>query len=234
LRSTQRRIVAVSEDKEPQPIWRQQSPIDLVLGTSLPTTFARDYLVIGYPNADLPGRFKSHNFYFDAPPPLTFNGQEASLERLHIHSPSEHRLDGKAFDFEIHFVNPLKDSSGDSKAVVIGVFFKERRGAATPPSIRALDEALKARATTRAGAGTGGEVSGSVNPSDFLPVNRGQFFRYEGSLTTGDFDQVISWFVLPHLVFVSPKDVAELKKHAHEPAREVQALDRRFVLRNFT
>ena len=123
--------------------------------------------------------------------------------------------------------------SGDSKAVVIGVFFKERRGAATPPSIRALDEALKARATTRAGAGTGGEVSGSVNPSDFLPVNRGQFFRYEGSLTTGDFDQVISWFVLPHLVFVSPKDVAELKKHAHEPAREVQALDRRFVLRNF-
>ena len=100
----------MSEDKEPQPIWRQQSPIDLVLGTSLPTTFARDYLVIGYPNADLPGRFKSHNFYFDAPPPLTFNGQEASLERLHIHSPSEHRLDGEAFDFEIHFVNPLKDS----------------------------------------------------------------------------------------------------------------------------
>ena len=48
----------MSEDKEPQPIWRQQSPIDLVLGTSLPTTFARDYLVIGYPNADLPGRFK--------------------------------------------------------------------------------------------------------------------------------------------------------------------------------
>jgi hypothetical protein len=88
LHSTQRRIVAVSEDKEPQPIWRQQSPIDLVLGTSLPTTFARDYLVIGYPNADLPGRFKSHNFYFDAPPPLTFNGQEASLERLQSTRPA--------------------------------------------------------------------------------------------------------------------------------------------------
>jgi carbonic anhydrase len=219
--------------KEPQPIWRQQSPIDLVMGTSFPATFARDYLVIGYPNTDLPGHFKNHNFYFDSPPPLTFNGKEASLERLHIHSPSEHLLDGKAFDFEIHFVNPLQDTSGDTKAVVIGVFFKEKRGAATPPSIKTLDETLKARSRTLDNAGKS-EIPGSVNPSDFLPVNRGQFFRYEGSLTTGDFDQVISWVVMPHLVYVAPKDVAELKKYAHEHAREVQTLDRRFVLRNFT
>lgn len=219
---------------EPQPIWRQQSPIDLVTGSTFPTTFPRDYLVIDYPNADLPGRFKKHNFYFDVPPTLIFNGKEASLERLHIHSPSEHLLDGNPFDFEIHFVNPLKDATGDTKAVVIGVFFKEKRGAATPPSVKALDATLKSLATQRKATAPDKETVGSVNPSDFLPVNRGQFFRYEGSLTTDPFDQVISWVVLPHLVYVSPKDVAELKKYAHEHARDVQNIDRRFVLRNFT
>lgn len=220
--------------KEPQPVWRQQSPIDLAAGAALPVVFPRDYLVIGYPNADLPGHFKDHNFWFDDPPPLTFNGKEAALERLHIHSPSEHLLEGKSFDFEIHFVNPLKDTTGDTKAVVIGVFFKERRGAVTPPGIRALDEALKAAPGAEGTLRAAGKVTGRVNPSDFLPVNRGQFFRYEGSLTTGDFDQVISWVVLPHLVYVAPKDVAVLKKHAHEHARKVQKIDRRFVLRNFT
>lgn len=220
--------------KEPQPVWRQQSPIDLVMATSLPVTFPRDYLVIGYPNAELPGHFEDHNFWFDDPPPLAFNGKEASLERLHIHSPSEHLLEGKPFDFEIHFVNPLKDTTGDTKAVVIGVFFKERRGAETPPGIKMLDEALKTAAPARSAAPAGGKIPGKVNPADFLPVNRGQFFRYEGSLTTPEYAQIISWFVMPHLVYVAPKDVAALKKYAHETAREVQKLDRRFVLRNFT
>lgn len=73
-----------------------------------------------------------------------------------------------------------------------------------------------------------------LRSGDFLSANRDQFFRYEGSRTTPEYDQVISWFVLPHLVYVAPKDVAALKKYAHEHAREVQPLDRRFVLRNFT
>lgn len=224
----------MSKAIEPMPIWRHQSPIDLVKDDAFPTTFPQDYLVNGYPNADLPGQFKDHNFYFDSQPSLTFNGKDASLERLHIHSPSEHLLDGKQFDFEIHFVNPLKDTTGDTKAVVIGVFFKETRGSVTPSSIKALNDILKAQATAKQNARSGDGIPGSINPLDFLPTNRSQFYRYEGSLTTGDFKQIISWVVMPQLVLVSPKDVAQLKKYAHEGARGVQKLDRRFVLRNFT
>lgn len=224
----------MSKKTEPMPIWRQQSPIDLSLQTSLPTALSLDYLVIDYPNADLAGRFEDENFWFDSPPSLTFSGNEAFLERLHIHSPSEHLIDGSCFDFEIHFVNPLKKPTGTIEAVVIGVFFKEKRGAMTPSSIKSLNTALKAAPKTTKKSRTSHRIPGSVNPCDFLPVNRGQYYRYEGSLTTGSFKQTISWFVMPQLVLVAPADVAALKAHAHEGARKVQSLDRRFVLRNFT
>lgn len=223
----------MSKKTEPLPIWRQQSPIDLSLSSSFPATFPLDYLVIDYPNTDLSGRFEDENFWFDSPPRLTFNGNEASLQRLHIHSRSEHLIDGKSFDFEIHFVNALKTPVGGTEAVVIGVFFKEKKGAVTPPSIKAFNAILRTGAVAPKKKRSAGKIAASVNPCDFLPTNRGQYYRYEGSLTTGEFKQIVSWFVMPQLVHVAPKDVEQLKLHAHEDARKVQELDRRFVLRNF-
>lgn len=188
----------------------------------------------------------NHNFYFDNPPLIQFAGIAAPLERVHIHSRSEHWLDGKDFDFEIHFVHPFPNppdpeaTTGESTHVVFGVFFKERTDAKTPNSIRALNNALKAKLQPNAKRLADSEtaVGSAVNPLDFLPSNRSQFFRYEGSLTTPDadgfFKERVSWVVYPHFVEVDPADVAELKAHAHEGAREPQELNRRFVLRNFS
>jgi carbonic anhydrase len=112
-----------------RPVWNQQSPIALDTAMSRVTTFPKDYLAIDYPNEALPGFFAEHNFWFDKPPCMSLDGHAAKLERLHIHSPSEHHVDGTHFPFEIHFVNKFLDESGDSKAVVIGAFFEELSGA---------------------------------------------------------------------------------------------------------
>jgi carbonic anhydrase len=229
------------------PYGSQQSPIQLETAKAIPVVYPIDYLVVDYPNQELPGIFNhsDHNFYFDSPPTIQFAGITAPLERVHIHSRSEHWLDGMDFDFEIHFVHPFLNPSepaattGDSTHVVLGVFFKESPRAKTPKSIRALNDALKSKlkANSKRVAVDEPPVGTAVNPLDFLPSNRSQFFRYEGSLTTPDsnglFKERVSWVVYPHLIEVDPADVAELKQHAHEGAREPQEINRRFVLRNF-
>ena len=208
-----------------RPVWQQQSPIALD-HTSMPAHFPLEYLVINYPDEALSGHFCEHNFWFDEPPLMALDNQEAKLIRLHIHAPAEHLVFDEVQDFEIHFVNEFIDQSGDSKAVVIGAFFKEQDGAPTPAGIRALDQALQGRAIAE-------RTHYTVNPWTFLPTNIGQFFRYEGSLTTPAYDQNVSWVVLPMPVLVDPHDVQALKEHAEDDARDIQKLERRFVLRNF-
>lgn len=226
------------------PYGSQQSPIKLSTQTALPVVFPKDYLVVGYPNEPLAGKFSHHNFVFDHPPPLTFAGVEAKLERIHIHARSEHWLDGTDHDFEIHFVNPLPNvadptaPTGPSTHVVLGVFFKVVTTAKTPPAVVALNKAIQGRLSPEAKRlpADAEPVKLSINPSDFLPANRSQYFRYEGSLTTPDdakYRERVSWIVYPHLIEVRPEDVVALKDHAQETARPPQEVNRRFILRNF-
>ena len=230
------------------PYGSQQSPIQIDSGKAIRADFPSSYLVVNYPNEELSGHFNhtNHNFYFDSPPVIRFAGIDAPLERVHIHSRSEHWLDGVDFDFEIHFVHPFPNpvdptaTTGDSTHVVFGVFFKEKPNAQTPKSIRALNEALKAKmkSNQKRLADDDPPVHVGANPSEFMPPNKSQFFRYEGSLTTPDPDgfykERVSWIVYPQLIEVDPADVAELKQHAHEGARETQEINRRFILHSFS
>jgi len=50
---------------------------------------------------------------------IFFGGQKYELRQFHFHKPSEHLIDGKQFEMEIHFVF-LPTKSGPSKALVLG------------------------------------------------------------------------------------------------------------------
>ena len=253
--------------------WRygsQQSPIKIDTASAIPILLPLDYLVIGYPNEPCAGYFDhtSHEFRFDIPPALQYQDRDLFLTQIHIHSRSEHWLDGNDFDFEIHFVHRVPSTSTDPASnadntsyVVLAAFFKERPGALTPNAIRSLNAALptKAPADGQNEKTAALRTNHSINPYDFLPTNLSQFFRYEGSLTTPDKNELhkepanwdwddsqdiranesdihkerVSWVVYPQLIEVDPNDVAGLKTNAQKPARNPQQLNRRFVLRNF-
>ena len=93
----------------------KQSPINIEVANTVPKDFPSEYLVLSYPNQSLSGHLgreeageHKENFYFDSPPSASFDGKNATLQRIHIHAPtSEHYLDGQSFPFEIHFVNPF-------------------------------------------------------------------------------------------------------------------------------
>lgn len=232
-------------------IGSQQSPIMIETAKTISVQLPADYLVVEYPDEPLAGHLdhQNHNFYFDNPPQIQFDGKSAPLERIHIHSRSEHWLSDqgvdKDFDFEIHFVHPLPSPSdpttgtGASTHVVFGVFFKETENASTPHSIRSLNEAIKSILKSNKSQLEEDEppVTANINPLDFMPENQSQFFRYEGSLTTPNKDltpnpEIVSWIVYPDLVEVDPAHVEFLKEHCNETARILQPINRRFILRN--
>ena len=46
--------------------------------------------------------------------------------QLHFHAPSEHTIDGKQMDLEMHIVHTYKDTGG--LGAVIGIFFDREHG----------------------------------------------------------------------------------------------------------
>ncbi len=73
----------------------------------------------------------------------------------------------------------------------------------------------------------------STNPLDWLPEDTKKYYRYEGSLTTPEYDENVSWVVLREPLKLSKKELMKLIPFLQHPARETQPLNRRFVLSNF-
>ena len=68
-----------------------------------------------------------------------------------------------------------------------------------------------------------------IDPSVYLPKDR-NYFRYEGSLTTGDLDELVAWVVLRDPITIPAQEPLKLDP---ESSRLVLPLHRRFVLRSF-
>ncbi|KAF1782901.1 FAD/NAD(P)-binding domain [Phytophthora cactorum] len=70
---------------------------------------------------------------------VTVKKETYKYAQFHVHTPSEHTIDGKAFDGEIHFVHKKADGSG---ALVIGLFLKKTNEADTEPAVDAIVDAM--------------------------------------------------------------------------------------------
>jgi len=147
---------------------------------------------------------------------IVLDGTRFRLLQYHFHHPSEHLLNGKAFDMEAHFVH-VSDSG---TLAVLGVFIEP--GAES----RALKPVWNVM-PSEAGKASGGTVA----PADLLPENSA-YFRYMGSLTTPPCSQKVIWTVYREPVTAS---VAQVKKFAEifpMNARPAQRLNRRLLLRS--
>lgn len=71
-----------------------------------------------------------------------------------------------------------------------------------------------------------------IDARKLLPSQR-KWYRYEGSLTSEPYSEIVTWIVFPALLSISSDDLTQLKKEAHQPEREIQDINRRVLLRNF-
>lgn len=193
----------------------QQSPINLtgVIKATLGP------VAVGYKKAPL--RVWHNGYYMQCNMPagnkVTVAGISYELLQFHFHHPSEHRVDGKRFDMEAHFVNKAADGS----VCALGMFIEPGRA---NPVLGAVVEAMPSE------PGPEKVVSGvTVDPMQLFPRNR-SYFRYMGSLTTPPCSETLNWVVFRTPIEASPEQIKRYATVFPLDARPIQPTNRRFVL----
>jgi len=108
---------------------------------------------------------------------------ESTAHEFHFHSPSEHTLNGKQFDLELHIVHQANKEAHHS---VIAILFEVNDNAKPHPFIDVLDAKH-----------TGNSVKCDIE--NFLGsklASKNSFYSYEGSLTTPPCSESVTWYVI--------------------------------------
>lgn len=208
----------------------QQSPIDLGLATPIAAVFPPEYLELrwgghldGVPDGE-PGHIKFVFNKLKAGVGLSLGGQFFRLLQFHFHAPSEHKVSRKSWPLELHIVHQKPKTES---LVVLGIMVEEGHG--HPEAHRFFREFVDCYAEKASPATI------SIDPHDLLPENRGDFFRYEGSLTTKadeDNDETVSWVIFREPLRVDRATLRKFIGLGHQ-AKKLQELHRRFVLTSF-
>ena len=202
--------------------WEQQSPINV--RRTVRADAPKDYLRLAWP-PEIEGfrRAGEHGveIIFGVTPDnyLELGGKRFHLRQFHFHHPSEHLLDGRMFDGELHLVHQNLD---DSTFAVVGIFLE--LGAPSRETKEAASLAESFLLANEPG------IPIPTKPQWWLPRKRDRVLRYEGSLTTPPFTESVSWIILPE-----PKPIAlELFKaifgQQPQEARAIQPQNRRYIL----
>jgi carbonic anhydrase len=91
---------------------------------------------------------------------FTYNKIVYNLKQFHLHTKSEHSINGKQADLEIHFVHTTDDAAAENKVLVVGAFFNVLDGYSSPSFIKELVEAIPKV----------GETPAAVVPVNFFEV----------------------------------------------------------------
>jgi carbonic anhydrase len=140
---------------------------------------------------------------------LNYNGTDYVLQSLHFHTPAEHRINGKLYPFEGHFIY----QSNSGKFLVVGVFYKLGHENA------ALETVLGSPHQKR--------ITFDIN--QFYPASKA-FYTYEGSLTTPPCAEGLTWIVMKQPMAISAAQLHFFKRYIMaDNSRPPQPLDNRVI-----
>ena len=191
-----------------------QSPIDIVdtFDTQLPT------LTLDYTTSAIDLINNGHTAQVNVQPGsyLRVGGEEYELLQFHVHTPSEHRVNGKAFLMETHYVH--RNASGE--LAVLALLHHE--GVPSVAFDRFEDKIPKA-------AGNSAKYSESLAAAPITRVDKA-YYRYNGSLTTPPCSEGVRWYVLKQSSAVSLDQQKAYQRLIGDDARGPQAINARVVL----
>ena len=172
---------------------QQQSPVDITgyeEADAEPISFLYDSDAAAVHND---GRFVHIDY---APGSMLSVGKQIfELKSAHLHSPSEHWIDGVSFAAELHLVH----ADADGRLVAVALLF--RLGDPSPAVEAILDAAPAAGNTVSAGI--------TLNAGDFAPDELG-YYQYDGSKTTPPCQEPVGWFVMSQPKTISQEQVDRL------------------------
>jgi carbonic anhydrase len=193
---------------------RNQSPIDIVD----PRKAKLGPIALSYGGSTTSVIDNGHTIQVEVSPgnSLEMDGRKYALVQFHLHSPSEHQIDGKSFPLEAHFVH--ENERGE--LAVVAVLFHDgphHPGLAT----------IGTRAFIQAGKSHSIDVP--IAELGIVPEGR-THYRYSGSLTTPPCTEGVLWLILKDTSSVSKEQVATFVKMIGEDARGAQPLNGRLVV----
>jgi carbonic anhydrase len=147
---------------------------------------------------------------------LTLNGTTYTLKQFHVHTPSEHTIDGKNMPMEVHLVH--QDSAGHF--AVVGVLVKEGAANANFAKLVANLPAAKGDTVTVAGE--------QMDLTMHLPAQE-KAYHYVGSLTTPPCSEGVQWLVLQDMITLSKEQIEAFSSRVGPNNRPTQPLNTRTV-----
>ncbi|XP_057982199.1 alpha carbonic anhydrase 7-like [Malania oleifera] len=154
---------------------------------------------------------------------IQINGTTYRLEQCHWHSPSEHYIDGKSYDLELHMVHKRHDSMKPEIAVV-ALLFQVGRPNDLLGKLHKNIESISGR--------EGEQVVGTMDPREIIRSSE-EYYRYMGSLTTPPCSETVIWTIDSRVRTVSKEQVNILQEavydYARQNARPLQPLNDRKI-----
>ena len=196
---------------------KNQSPIDITVDVhaGLPE------LVFDYHSSDLSEINNGHTIQQNVQPGsyMTITGRDVryELKQFHFHSPSEHKIDGRSYAMELHFVHV----SDDGALAVVGVMIDEGD---EHPVLNQLWTWMPEN------PGETSEQPIGIEETNLLPPTR-EYFAYSGSLTTPPCSEGVAWIVLKNSIEASAEQIARFKERVGPATnRPVQPRNARLIL----
>ncbi|RKP05809.1 alpha carbonic anhydrase, partial [Thamnocephalis sphaerospora] len=201
---------------------RQQSPINLAQTTSdraLGSDRESHTLQLSWsPLHNVNAQHNGHTIQADlsaeatANNTVTFDGKRYSLTQFHIHTPSEHRLDERHFDGELHFVS----QSADGQLLVTGILLT-----AAPRGGTCLLNGIAAQVCGKSTTVPMFDLRALLQAVD----NVQERWVYRGSLTTPPCTEGVRWVVAKRPLLVGFNAMAALRAAVGFNARDTMPVN---------
>jgi carbonic anhydrase len=168
---------------------------------------------------------------YEAGSTMTIFSKQYNLKRFHFHSPSEHTVNGRSRDMELHIVHEAADGSRAVVAVFLQVINQNVNQnnplTANKPNYQSStlgeNDFLRTLRWDLMPSTDRLELYDVINIYDTLPLDLG-YYHYEGSLTTPPCTEDVQWFVLKQSVSVSEQQKIIFQKHFQHNNRPTQSL----------
>lgn len=188
----------------------RQSPIELPDGEALPNAKGDNIVFGGDSTAQILVEHNCHTVQAtvldSSVSTMRLAGQEYRMLQFHVHTPSEHVIDGgeagtSNYPGEIHFVHAALNEDGSidgNRLAVVGVFLDVAKSA----PLDRVDRFFSKMAGDYAGAATTPGKPIAVNLDEHTR-DRESYWRYQGSLTTPPCSESVEWVVLKDPLVIS-------------------------------
>lgn len=149
---------------------------------------------------------------------LNADGTEFELKSIDFHIPSEHTIDGNHFPMEVQFMHKSKDNQ-------IAIVSRMAAPGRPDRTLHKLMEKLPMQ------VGQTARLAPNALKNIEMKKKEGNFYRYNGSLTTPPCGEGVRWYIMRKPMSFSKEQYETLKKAVtKDNNRPAQALNARIIL----